>query len=339
MSAKFSIMAGVGRSRSMASPKRPVCLRNQRPIAIKKSDNISGSHSATDMFRTRLGDLKVTSPRVDAPKLNVKQIIAQAQLSDTKRTHRLVVMSRTKASKLLLKKGKGFIILGSANLPAEELCANLLKVTTPSQVAGLEALNVKISACGSPDGGGFGHRGCEVMNLSYCVTMDSDAFFILIEKKMQEVKEHLNKAQKAQNELEKMIKDRVPAPSDSEIQRKKADEEKSSFESEENKEENPQNEAEQNEKEPADKQETPSKFFRTDKNLLDVCQRVFNDIIAKAPPRGKQKILAEIKKPAHSIYFNPSAFSHEELANELNRLQNDFVFKKADVDAAYKKNS
>lgn len=79
-----------------------------------------------------------------------------------------------------------------------------------------------------------------------------------------------------------------------------------------------------------------SKLFRTDKNTLQTCWEQFMEIITTAPNRGKQKILLQIKQAANTIYFNPNTFGHEELANELNRLQKKYNFKKMDVDAAFK---
>lgn len=81
-----------------------------------------------------------------------------------------------------------------------------------------------------------------------------------------------------------------------------------------------------------------SMLFRTDKSTLQECWNQFTEIITTSPSkRGKQKVLSQIRHAANSLYFNPNAFGHEELAEELNRLQKKFVFNKADIDAATKR--
>lgn len=81
-----------------------------------------------------------------------------------------------------------------------------------------------------------------------------------------------------------------------------------------------------------------SMLFRTDKSTLQECWNQFTEIITTSPSkRGKQKVLSQIKHAANSLYFNPNAFCHEELAKELNRLQKKYEFSKMDIDAAFKR--
>ena len=77
-----------------------------------------------------------------------------------------------------------------------------------------------------------------------------------------------------------------------------------------------------------------SKFFRTDKQPLDTCKNQFNEIIVTS--KNKQDALRQIRHVSNTIYFNPTAFTHQELADELNHLQTKHCFTKEDVDTACK---
>lgn len=75
-----------------------------------------------------------------------------------------------------------------------------------------------------------------------------------------------------------------------------------------------------------------TKLYRIIDNLsLEICQDKFNYIIINSAK--KQRALLEIlDSPNH---FNHKHFTHKELANELNNLQQRFTFTKTDVDKAY----
>lgn len=81
-----------------------------------------------------------------------------------------------------------------------------------------------------------------------------------------------------------------------------------------------------------------SLFKVSDRNPIVACQQAFNEIISSAPKRGKQTVLRKLHSTEYSFYFNCTAFSHQELANELNHLQQKYSFTTNDVDIYFHKN-